>query len=134
MRHAMRREKAQRLNALVFVASGGDDKEAVKRWNLPRRPRIRGAAEAQRTWGRRDTHRVSLALLHQLAQAELPVTVFSGKEVDSLRVLLLAGHIQAHIPLPVRTLSGHDQPPATVKAVTSLGRQMVHRFPLRRAG
>lgn len=134
MRRARGREAAQRLNSLVFIASGLVCKEAVKRCNLPRLPRIRGAAMAQRALPRRHTRRVSLTLLHQLAQAELPVTVFSGKEVDSLRVLLLAGHIQAHIPLPVRTLSGHDQPPATVKALTSLGRQMVHRFPLARAG
>lgn len=81
---------------------------------------------------RRHTRRVSLTLLHQLAHARLPVTVFPGKDVDGLRVLQLAGHIRAQIPLPVRTLSGHDQPPATVTAVTSLGLQMVRRFPLAR--
>jgi hypothetical protein len=78
---------------------------------------------------RHDTRRVSFQLLHQLAQSRLPVTVFAGKDVDGLRVLQLAGHIKADIPLPVRTLTGHDQPPATVTAVTPLGRQMVKRFP-----
>ncbi|WP_220811826.1 hypothetical protein [Variovorax sp. UMC13] len=76
---------------------------------------------------------MSLHLLHQLAQSRLPVTVFPGKDVDGLRVLQLAGHIKATIPLPVRTLSGHDQPPATVTAVTPLGRQMVKRFPVLRS-
>jgi len=72
---------------------------------------------------------VSLTLLHQLAQAQLPVNLFSGEEVDSLRVLQLAGHVKAVIPLPVRTLRGFDQPPATVQAVTPLGLQMIRRFP-----
>lgn len=73
---------------------------------------------------------VSLLLLHQLAQASLPVNLFSGEEVDSLRVLRLAGHVKATIPLPVRTLHGYDQPPATVEAVTPLGHWMLRRFPL----
>jgi hypothetical protein len=68
-------------------------------------------------------------LLHQLAQAKLPVNLFSGEDVDSLRVLQLAGHVRATIPLPVRTLSGYDQPPATVVAITPLGFQMLRRFP-----
>ncbi len=73
---------------------------------------------------------MSLLLLHQLAQAALPVNVFSGQEVDGLRVLCLAGHVKATIPLPVRTLYGYDQPPATVEAVTPLGLRMLRRFPL----
>lgn len=73
---------------------------------------------------------VSLLLLHQLAQAALPVNLFSGEEVDRLRVLYLAGHVKATIPLPVRTLYGYDQPPATVEAVTPLGLRMLRRFPL----
>jgi len=68
-------------------------------------------------------------LLHQLAQAQLPVNLFSGEEVDRLRVLQLAGHVKAVIPLPVRTLQGYDQPPATVQAVTPLGQRMIRRFP-----
>ena len=76
-----------------------------------------------------DTRGVSLTLLHQLAQAQLPVNLFSGEEVDRLRVLQLAGHVKAVIPLPVRTLQGYDQPPATVQAVTPLGQRMIRRFP-----
>jgi hypothetical protein len=74
---------------------------------------------------------VSLLLLHQLAQATLPVNLFSGEEVDRLRVLYLAGHVKATIPLPVRTLYGYDQPPATVEALTPLGERMLRRFPMR---
>lgn len=73
---------------------------------------------------------MSLLLLHRLAQAALPVNLFSGEEVDGLRVLYLAGHVKATIPLPVRTLYGYDQPPATVEAVTPLGRRMLRRFPV----
>lgn len=73
---------------------------------------------------------MSLLLLHQLAQAALPVNLFSGEEVDGLRVLHLAGHVKATIPLPVRTLHGYDQPPATVEAVTPLGLRMLRRFPM----
>lgn len=76
------------------------------------------------------SHHVSLLLLHQLANARLPVSLFSGVEVDQLRVLQLAGHVKATIPLPVRTLSGYDQPPATVEAVTALGLRMLRRFPM----
>ena len=73
---------------------------------------------------------MSLTLLHQLAQATLPVNLFSGEEVDRLRVLSMAGHVRATIPLPVRTLYGYDQPPATVEAVTPLGLRMLRRFPM----
>ncbi len=73
---------------------------------------------------------MSLTLLHQLAQASLPVNLFSGEQVDCLRVLCLAGHVKATIPLPVRTLYGYDQPPATVEAVTPLGLRMLRRFPM----
>lgn len=77
---------------------------------------------------------MSLTLLHQLAQASLPVNLFSGEQVDCLRVLHLAGHVKATIPLPVRTLYGYDQPPATVEAVTPLGLRMLRRFPMMTSG
>jgi hypothetical protein len=59
----------------------------------------------------------------------LPVAVTQGADIDAVRVLSLAGHIKATIPKPVRTLDGFDQPPATVSAITSLGRSMLKRFP-----
>lgn len=70
-----------------------------------------------------------IELLHRLAGEQLPVAVTDGGDVDSVRLLVLAGHVRAAIPRPVRTLSGHHQPPATVTAITTLGRQMLHRFP-----
>jgi hypothetical protein len=68
-------------------------------------------------------------LLHKLAQAELPVALSSGVDVDAVRVLSLAGHVKAEIPSPIRTLTGYDQPPATVLSITSLGYRMLERFP-----
>ena len=70
-------------------------------------------------------------LLHLLAAQELPVAVTSGAEVDAVRVLSMAGHIKATIPKPLRTLDGYTQPPATVNEITSLGRTMLKRFPVR---
>ncbi len=57
-------------------------------------------------------------------------TCSRGRKWIGLRVLYLAGHVKATIPLPVRTLHGYDQPPATVEAVTPLGHWMLRRFPL----
>ncbi|MEJ8820940.1 hypothetical protein WKW80_02670 [Variovorax humicola] len=70
-------------------------------------------------------------LLHRLSEQDLPVAVTRGKDVDSVRVLALAGHIKATVPKPVRTLDGYDQPPAVVASITSLGRSMIKRFPRR---
>lgn len=70
-----------------------------------------------------------IELLHRLAGERLPIAVTDGDDVDSVRLLILAGHVRAEIPKPVRTLSGHHQPPAMVTAITSLGRQMLERFP-----
>ncbi|WP_213955561.1 MULTISPECIES: hypothetical protein [unclassified Variovorax] len=72
-----------------------------------------------------------LNLLHRLADQKLPVAVTHGRDVDSVRVLALAGHVKASIPKPVRTLDGFDQPPAVVASITSLGRSMIKRFPRR---
>ena len=70
-------------------------------------------------------------LLHRLAAQELPVAVTSGAQVDAVRVLSLAGHVRASIPKPIRTLEGYEQPPAVVNEITSLGRSMLRRFPVR---
>jgi len=74
---------------------------------------------------------VVLNLLHLLSEHTLPIAVAGGADIDALRVLSLAGHVTAVIPRPVRTLTGYDQPPATVKAITPLGRKMLRRFPRR---
>lgn len=70
-------------------------------------------------------------LLHRLAAEELPVAVAGGADIDALRVLSMAGHVKATIPKPMRTLDGYAQPPATVNEITSLGRTMLKRFPMR---
>jgi len=73
---------------------------------------------------------MSMELLHRLARYALPIAVVEGEDVDGVRFLVLAGHVRAEVPRPVRTLNGYHQPPATVHAITSLGRQMLRRFPL----
>ncbi|HYP86126.1 hypothetical protein [Variovorax sp.] len=72
---------------------------------------------------------MSLSLLQKLSTVELPVALTEGSDVDGLRILKMAGHVRAEIPPPVRTLTGYQQPPALVMAITSLGRQMLERFP-----
>ena len=74
---------------------------------------------------------MTISLLHQLSDETLPVAVTDGDRIDALRILRLAGHVVADIPHPVRSLSGYIQPPATVTAITSIGRQMMKRFPRR---
>lgn len=95
----------------------------------------RKQARVRRRWRsvslRRHTRQVPITLLHRLAVQELPVAVSSGRDVDTVRVLNMAGHVKATIPKPVRTIDGYEQPPATVLAITSLGRSMLKRFPTR---
>lgn len=74
---------------------------------------------------------MALTLLHRLSEETLPIAVSKGEHIDALRVLTLAGHVLATIPRPIRTLTGYDQPPAIVNAITALGRQMLRRFPRR---
>ncbi|WP_232324575.1 hypothetical protein [Variovorax sp. WDL1] len=64
-----------------------------------------------------------------MAEHDLPIAVNNGADVDAVRVLSLAGHVKATIPPPVRTMDGYEQPPATVTAITPLGRSMMKRFP-----
>lgn len=72
---------------------------------------------------------MSLKLLHLLAQETLPVSVVRGEEVDAVRMLMLAGHIRAQIPPPLRLLAGgHHQPPATIVEVTPLGIDTARRL------
>lgn len=52
----------------------------------------------------------------------------NGSEIDALRILVLAGHVRADIPAPLRTLGGHHQPPATVSEVTDRGRRLARRL------
>lgn len=72
-----------------------------------------------------------MELLHRLSHQSLPIAVIDGSDIDAVRVLALAGHVRAEVPRPVRTMQGHHQPPATVLAITALGRSMIRRFPAR---
>lgn len=56
------------------------------------------------------------------------MAVVDGGEIDAVRILVLAGHVRGDIPAPLRTLSGHHQPPATVSEVTDRGRRLARRF------
>jgi hypothetical protein len=64
-------------------------------------------------------------LLEELADLDLPCEISDRVEVDKLRVLLAAGHIDAVIP-PV----AHDQTqkPAIVLEITPLGRKALRFF------
>ena len=75
-----------------------------------------------------DTSSMSITLLHRLAAATLPCNIDGGSNVDAVRILVMAGHIKAIIPAPVRTLDGYVQPIATVTAVTPMGQTMLKRF------
>ncbi|MGJ7497797.1 hypothetical protein ACSFA8_22330 [Variovorax sp. RT4R15] len=72
---------------------------------------------------------MSFKLLHRLMQEKLPVYLTEGADIDRLRVLMLAGLAKGEIAPPVRTLSGHVQPPAAVTEITQMGRMMANRFP-----
>ncbi len=75
------------------------------------------------------TRGMSLKLLHRLLKEELPVHLADGADIDMLRVMILAGMAKGTIPPPVRTLSGHVQPPAVITEITRIGRMMASRFP-----
>jgi hypothetical protein len=74
---------------------------------------------------------MSIKFLHRLMEEQLPIHLTSGADIDMLRVLILAGLVKGEIPLPVRTLTGHAQPPAVVLEITRIGRMMASRFPAR---
>lgn len=61
-----------------------------------------------------------MKLLFELAQAPMPRTVEDLDDIEKIRVLKAHGHVEASIP-PWRC--GSPQEPATVYAVTPLGRR-----------
>ncbi|MET0542504.1 MAG: hypothetical protein ABWZ88_12170 [Variovorax sp.] len=73
---------------------------------------------------------MSFKLLHRLSREKFPVYLTDGEDIDMLRVLILAGLAKGEIAPPVRTLTGHAQPPAAVTEITRIGRMMASRFPL----
>lgn len=73
-------------------------------------------------------HTQPLQLLSQLSKERLPTQVEGQSDVQLLMMLVMAGHAKATIPATVRTLAGEIQPPATMLAITWLGRESLLRF------
>ena len=74
-----------------------------------------------------------MRVLHDLTKTRLPVTVTGGKSVDAVRVLYLAGHVNATFATPSKEGSGYAPLKATVTGVTPIGKRMLSRFPPPRA-
>jgi len=66
-----------------------------------------------------------ISLLQELAKKQLPVTIEGGDVVDSVQILILAGHVIAEVAEPVRTPLGWICPRAVVKAITRSGQRML---------
>lgn len=66
-----------------------------------------------------------MELLEELAEMNLPVELVEPAEVDKLRVLLAAGHVDAVIP-PVA--QDQSRKPAIVLEITPLGRKALRLF------
>jgi uncharacterized protein (UPF0128 family) len=72
---------------------------------------------------------VPMKLLAQLFEKAMPAQVTEPAELRKLRVLSVAGHVHASIPLPYVTLDGRwHQDPATVHQVTALGHKVLRYF------
>lgn len=71
---------------------------------------------------------MSMELLRQLADKELPMALYAPADIDRLRVLRAAGLVEALIP-PVDTLEGGAQvhKAAQVLCVTAKGRRELAR-------
>jgi hypothetical protein len=72
---------------------------------------------------------VPMKLLDQLYDTAMPAELAESTEVCKLRILRVAGHVYASIPLPCVTLDGRwHQEPATVHQVTPLGHKVLRYF------
>ena len=70
-----------------------------------------------------------MKLLAQLFEGVTPAQLTEPVELRKLRVLSVAGHVYASIPLPYVTLDGRwHQDPATVHQVTPLGHKVLRYF------
>jgi hypothetical protein len=71
-------------------------------------------------------------LLCRLANARLPIRIVDDGDIETLRILKLAGSIKAAIPEATRLPGGlnqsHRQLPATVDEITTIGRSLLYRF------
>jgi hypothetical protein len=72
---------------------------------------------------------VPMKLLDQLFDGAMPAQLTEPSDVRKLRILSMAGHVHATIPLPHFTLDGRwQQDPATVHQVTPLGHKVLRYF------
>ena len=70
-----------------------------------------------------------MALLQDLAELDLPITLDDVQQIRKLRVLVTAGHVYATIPLPYVGLDGRwYQERATVHFITPLGYKVLRYF------
>ena len=70
-----------------------------------------------------------MKLLAYLFEEAMPARLTEPAELRKLRVLSVAGHVHASIPLPYITLEGQwHQDPATVHQVTPLGHKVLRYF------
>ena len=69
-----------------------------------------------------------LRILHLIAGKKLPVTVYGIRSVETVRVLVLSGHIEAILPEYAPTLNP-SSPVAIVTRITPMGRRMLLTFP-----
>jgi hypothetical protein len=77
---------------------------------------------------------MSVRLLHRIAREQLPYAIAGEREVDAVRILVLGGHLKADVPPPVLLCNGRlYQAPATVTAITALGRMLLRSCPPRAA-
>jgi hypothetical protein len=69
-----------------------------------------------------------LSLLHSLARKKLPVTLHGIRKVETARVLVLSGHIEAMFPLTQPSLTPAS-PTCIVTRITPMGGRMLLTFP-----
>jgi hypothetical protein len=69
-----------------------------------------------------------LSLLHFLARRKLPVSLHGMRKVETARVLVLSGHIEALFPVAQPSLTPAS-PTCIVSRITPMGRRMLMTFP-----
>lgn len=72
---------------------------------------------------------MSTSMLWSLAGKRLPATVRGRHDVDTIQILVWAGHVEADFAPAVPTPSGWLHPSAEVRRITRLGRRMLRHFP-----
>jgi hypothetical protein len=68
-----------------------------------------------------------LRTLHLIAGKKLPVTLHGIRSVETVRVLVLSGHVEAMLPEAEPTLNP-SSPVAIVTRITPMGQRMLQTF------